>query len=503
MGNGSRAANRAAMIGGLRAQATARPLVRRAALAASLAIAACAMLYRLPEREIWFDEAVTITYARLPWQSLWHAAGAMDAFFAPYYAAVHLWIGAFGSSEIAVRTPSVLGNLLAVVALYVLGRSLAGVRVGLTAALVASLSPFFVALGRDARPYPFLVAFGALCSFAFVQALRRRRRAWWLAYGALTLVGAWLDLFLLLVPLSHGVYALAFDRRIQWRAFVAASAAAGVLCIPIVVAVARNPGMRSWIPPLTPAVVLGTLSHFAGNRPALALVALAVGWALVLAVRRRPAATPRDTLRAPFAFLLTWLFVPVLVLCAASLAMPIYQDRYLAEAYPAAVLLIALALAAVPWPAAAVVGCALIVADVRGLAAAYDEIPDGMRETVRYLAAARQPGDAVVIEPVGAYTAFAYYNERFGEPVLPSDIEEPQSETYKVWDRDTAEPAELRAILRRYRRVWVVLETLAPHDPESEPHLRAVESLFTERADVRARHSVPHATTLLFVRRSP
>jgi mannosyltransferase len=470
------------------------------ALAATLSLSAGATLYRLPERELWFDEAVTMTYARLPWPSLWDAAGEMDAFFAPYYAAMHLWTDAFGVSELAVRAPSVLANLLAVAAVYALGCVLASPRTGLLGALVTALNPFFVALGRDARPHPFLVGFGALCSLAFVEALRRRSRRWWLAYGALALLGAWLDLFLLLVPLAHAAYALAFDRRIAWRDFLAACAGAALLCVPLAVAVARNPGHRDWIGPLRPDVVLGTLGHFAGNRPALACVAVVVGWALVLA-RRRPAAVSRGPLRAPFAFLLIWLFVPVLALCAASLAMPIYQDRYLAEAYPAAALLIALSLALIPWPAAAVAGCVLLVADARGLAAAYAEIPDGMRGTVEYLEAAVRPGDAVVIQPAGAYATFAYYDQRLGEPDLSASVTAPQPATYRVWKRVPAEPAELRAIARRYRRVWLVLETLAPHDPESEPHLRKVAAvLFAESGAPRMRYRVPHATTLLFVR---
>lgn len=471
----------------------------RGRLAAILVLAAGAVLYRLPERELWFDEAVTTTYARLPWPTLWDAAGQMDAFFAPYYAAMHLWTDAFGTSELALRAPSLLGNLLAVGAVYALGCALANQRTGLLGALVTALNPFFVALGRDARPHPFLAAFGALCSLAFVEALRRGSRRWWLAYGALALLGAWLDLFLVLVPLAHAVYALTFDRRIDWRNFVAACAGAALLCVPLVAAVAKNPGYRAWIGPLTPGVVLGTFGHFAGNRLALACVAVVVGWAFAIR-RRRPAAVPGVAPRAPFAFLLTWLFVPVLALCAASLAMPIYVDRYLAEAYPAAALLIALSLALIPWPAAALVGCALLVADARGLADAYAEVPDGMRGTVEYLEEAVRPGDAVVVQPAGAYTTFAYYDERLGEPDLSAVVAAPHPATYRVWRRRAAEPAELRAIARSHRRVWLVLETLAPHDPESEPYLRQIEAVLAEKGAPRLRRRVPHATTLLFVR---
>lgn len=468
-------------------------------LAAILLLAAGAVLYRLPEREVWFDEAVTVTYARLPWPVLWHAAGQMDAFFTPYYALMHLWTTAFGTSELAVRVPSLLGNLLAVAAVYALGCALASPRAGLLAAAVSALNPFLVALGRDARPHPFLAAFGALCSLAFVEALRRGSRRWWLAYGALALLGAWLDLFLLLVPLAHAVYALLFDRRLAWRSFLAACAGAALLCVPLVAAVARNPGHRSWIGPLTPSTVLGTFGHFAGNRVVLVCAVAVVGWALVIRRRRwTPVLGPVP--RAPFAFLLTWLVVPVLALCAASLAMPIYLDRYLAEAYPAAALLIGLSLAVVPWPAAALAACALLAADVRGLGEAYAEVPDGMRGTVAYLEDVVRPGDAVVVQPAGAYTTFAYYDERLGEPDLSAEVAAPHPATYRVWGRQPAEPAELRAIARSHRRVWLVLETLAPHDPESEPHLRQVEAVFAENGAPRLRRSVPHATTLLFVR---
>ena len=63
----------------------------------------------------------------------------------------------FGDSETAVRLPSALSGVAAIVLMYLLGAHLFGVGVGLAAAAVTAISPFALSYAQDARMYSLLL----------------------------------------------------------------------------------------------------------------------------------------------------------------------------------------------------------------------------------------------------------------------------------------------------------------------------------------------------------
>ncbi len=92
-----------------------------------------------------------------------------------YYTLLHGWIKAFGSSEAAVRSLSVLFSGLALGVMYGFFRRLLGFQTALTVLALLSLSPLFVYYGQQARPYALIIFLSACNLYAFVRVLERPR----------------------------------------------------------------------------------------------------------------------------------------------------------------------------------------------------------------------------------------------------------------------------------------------------------------------------------------
>jgi hypothetical protein len=88
-----------------------------------------------------------------------------------------------------MRLLSVALGVLDVLAAFVLGRLIGGVRVGLLAAALLSISPMAIGLAHEVRPYTLFILVSAMLLSCFVAAWERNTPRTWLGYGfALTTV---------------------------------------------------------------------------------------------------------------------------------------------------------------------------------------------------------------------------------------------------------------------------------------------------------------------------
>ena len=113
--------------------------------------------------DLWLDEALTVNIAGQPLHdlpSLLRRDGAPPLF----YVLLHFWMGAFGTSDLAVRAlPGVIGVATVPLA-WLAGRRLGGRTVGWAAMLLVASSPFAVRYDTEARMYS-LVAFLTVAGF--------------------------------------------------------------------------------------------------------------------------------------------------------------------------------------------------------------------------------------------------------------------------------------------------------------------------------------------------
>jgi hypothetical protein len=150
-----------------------------------------------------------------------------------------LWLSTkiIGTSEIALRIPSILALLGAVYLLYLAARELFERDIAFIAATVFCLHPIVAFASIDVRPY----AFGVLVTNAAILILLRLRRndSYWLA-ALFGLSAAWIVWFHFLFVVILPALVLCFfvvkrdDRKTRWRQFGVATAAFALAFLPVI-----------------------------------------------------------------------------------------------------------------------------------------------------------------------------------------------------------------------------------------------------------------------------
>ncbi len=234
----------------MRAEQRATPRISfnpsRLALVAILVLAAFLRLYRLDVQSFWNDEG---NAARIAERSLdLIVEGAAGDIHPPgYYLLLHYWRAAFGQSEFALRSLSVVAGLALVALTYLLGRRLYDETTGLVAAFLGAISPFAVYYAQEARMYALLGALSALSSLLVARILQptgrpRSRGAPSLgaltAYVGISAAGLYTHYAFVFVVVAHsvafGVWWLAelLGGRRHWGSLAAwAGAQAGVFLL--------------------------------------------------------------------------------------------------------------------------------------------------------------------------------------------------------------------------------------------------------------------------------
>jgi len=185
----------------------AHPPWALAALLGLLAVSAF-LRTRALDASLWIDEGISAGLAS-------HPAGEIPGLLRQdgsppgYYLLLHAWTELAGTSEAALRAPSLVFALLTIPAALWAGWSLFGQKAGWICATAAAVLPFLTIYAQEARMYA-LVAFlsvPATASFLHAFAFRRRRHvpafavllalllythywALFLALGALAALGA-------------------------------------------------------------------------------------------------------------------------------------------------------------------------------------------------------------------------------------------------------------------------------------------------------------------------
>lgn len=128
--------------------------------------------------EYWHDEAATVSAVTRPLPELLRMLGNVDAVHALYYVVLHPWAGVFGTSELALRTPSALALTIMAVPLTRLGMLWAwqitgsaprAVMAGAFTAVLTATLPGLSWAGQKARGY----ALGMLAAVAAMWCFQR------------------------------------------------------------------------------------------------------------------------------------------------------------------------------------------------------------------------------------------------------------------------------------------------------------------------------------------
>jgi len=130
----------------------------------------------------WMDEGLSVGIAAHPLSAI---PGLMRQDGSPplYYALLHGWMGAFGSSESATHTLSLAASLLCIPAAGWAARSVFGRRAGWIAAVLAAFNPFLDIYAQETRMYALCALGSFVVAACFLQAFVYRRGRFAPAFG--------------------------------------------------------------------------------------------------------------------------------------------------------------------------------------------------------------------------------------------------------------------------------------------------------------------------------
>jgi uncharacterized membrane protein len=163
-------------------------------------------LYHLGKESLWGDEVYSFNVAsNANVFGITKVVALYDNHPPFYYYTLHFGIKLFGTSELAVRAPSLIFGVLAIPMIYLVGRRLFNEEVGLISALILAVSPFNVDYSQEARMFSLLVFLALLSMYFFVRFLERDSRAVSVGYVLSTALLLYTHLFGLFVPVAQNL----------------------------------------------------------------------------------------------------------------------------------------------------------------------------------------------------------------------------------------------------------------------------------------------------------
>ncbi|MFG2670385.1 glycosyltransferase family 39 protein [Streptomyces sp. NPDC048445] len=438
------------------------------------------------EDSMWRDEAATWQVAHRSIPEMWHLLDTAEVVHGLYYLFAHGIFAVFGDSLLALRLPSVLAMAGAAAVITLLGARLADPCTGLAAGLAFSLIPGVQQYAQEGRSYALVTACAALACLLLVEAADatgRRGTALWAAYGATVLLAALLNWFSLLLLPAHAVtLALTRPPRATALRWGAASSAAVLGTLPLIVASKSQTGQVAWIPPVRRGTLLGLL-----------LTLLAGALCVWLARPGKALGAPRRDRAALTAVAAPLLAVPQLLLLAASLAQPVYLTRYVLFSYVGLALLIGAAFRGlalrlrtpprrliVAVTALAFLGLLPVQLSLRAPAGRIDDV----LATAETVASVREAGDGVLYIPAARRdTALVSPTAFTGLRDLALVRDPLESGTMNGVE---GTPAQIAAAMSAARRILVVSDDGAPsaHTDRDRTKWRMLRERFIRCSEV-------------------
>lgn len=154
-----------------------RFLIDRLPVAFILLLAALLRFYNISGQSLWADEGNSVALARRSFAEITQRT-AFDIHPPLYYWLLKLWITLFGDTELGLRSLSAVLGIGLVYLIWLIGSRFFKPRVGLSAALIAAISPLQVYYAQETRMYmllTFLAALTVLAALLIFEAGPRNR----------------------------------------------------------------------------------------------------------------------------------------------------------------------------------------------------------------------------------------------------------------------------------------------------------------------------------------
>lgn len=483
-------------------------------LATVVLTGAALRLYRLGANSLWYDEAVT-AYLTNPAKVsgsdfLLRRVESVVTLGPAYYSLVRVF-SLLDQTEFALRLPSVIAGILAILCTYQIARIYSSNSVALLSSLLLCFSAYHVYFSQEARPYAMQMWFGLGSTLMLVEALKDSKLLKWVLYILITALGFYFHVlsYMALMVLAQGA-AVALGSRSRstiLRKWLMAQLGILVLLLPwlamklpVVLQILTGTSQLGWSPEgtraLTPAPTAMLLrqiawAFLAGKhfnllffpwiRRLLTTVPdfeawcyriVALAYMLVItkgivqylgpqlirllsAVESGAASeiTPRTTNAEGVVLFSSYLIIPLGVMYIISFYFPMLTERHAYVVFPAYVVLLAFGINSFKSRAVRTMLVAgFLVVNGISLANYYfnpQYQKEQWRDVAEYVEYQEREGDVVVFYADYVQTAFDYYYHGSAREVG-------LRRTFEEVDEDAVR-SQLQQMINGHDRVWLVL----------------------------------------------
>lgn len=190
---------------------------RLAILCAIVLLGSFLLLYQLDANSLWVDELFSVEISECS-DVVSVVNGVIERERRPplYHLALHFWITTFGTSDFPLRSFSVIFGVLSLMVTFKMGRTLNGDRLGLLAAYLLAISPFFTLYSRMIRYYSLTMFLSLLSCLFFIQLLPERKAVFWIGYLVASALLIYTDYSALSLLMSQNLFLV-----LRWRGYKA------------------------------------------------------------------------------------------------------------------------------------------------------------------------------------------------------------------------------------------------------------------------------------------
>jgi hypothetical protein len=463
------------------------------ALLALTLLAYLVRAWHLDVQSLWRDEVDVIRFAGESVDRLLVGMTLPQHNGPLYYLLMRGWLNLAGESEFALRYVSLCSSVLSVPLAWRVARPLVGQRSALLTALLVAISAYLVWYAQDAKMYALIGALALLSMACWWRTLTGHGARWSAGFVVSTGLGLYIHLLsALLLPAYAAIAAITWPRwRARWRTI---AVSLGLLTLPYLpLAVWQLPLV--WNTHVTghsfvrlDEMVSVLFSLYAGG---MAMVAawpalLVLVFALLMGIfgpvlKNDPSATRRHRL-----VLVTWCFLPVLLLFLVSLRVPLFEPRYLLFTAPPLLMLVAhgiVALVRLSRSLGSLVLAAVVAFNCVGIGVqAVHPLKSDFRSAAAFVADRYQEGEPIMFQVPYVRYVFDYYF-RDAHPTLDGP-----------WTNDGKNEASvahlMAAAVDGHRTLWLVSSESWLWDERGltrawlEAHAEALESATFSRVEV-------------------
>lgn len=168
-------------------------------------------LLSIQTKSFWFDEAFSYFVSEKPLPDLITATAA-DNHPPLYYILLHCWLN-LGSSEVILRTFSLIFGVLTIPLIYLTGKKLHSEKVGLISTAIISLAPLQVYYSQETRMYSLAIFLNLLMFYCFYSLIKKETALAKAGFLITTVIGLYTHYYFVLSWISANLIYLILNAR--------------------------------------------------------------------------------------------------------------------------------------------------------------------------------------------------------------------------------------------------------------------------------------------------